>query len=71
LKVLRGALHGQPHELAILHKWLTILWLVAAIPICLFLSQSVPFLVFISVYAVVAAHWGAYQAACAETRVDS
>lgn len=49
-----------------IHKWLTFAWLAAAAPICLFLSRSVPFLVFISVYAVVAAHWGAYQAARAE-----
>lgn len=53
------------HEVK-LHKWLTFAWLAAALPICVFMSQSVPFLVFISVYAVVAAHWGAYQAARAE-----
>lgn len=49
-----------------IHKWMTYMWLAAAAPICLLLSDSVPFLVFISVYAVVAAHWGAYQAARAE-----
>lgn len=40
-----------------LHGWLTIIWFVAAFPISIFLSTSVPFLVFISVYAVVVSHW--------------
>jgi len=46
--------------------WLTIVWLVAALPICLLLSSSVPFLVFISVYAVVTGHLSAWQAARVE-----
>jgi hypothetical protein len=49
------------------HKWATILWFVAAFPICIFLSTSLPFIVFISVYAVVVAHWGAFQAAVADS----
>lgn len=48
------------------HGWLTIIWFVAAIPICLFLSTSVPFLVFISVYAVVVSHWSSWQASRVE-----
>ena len=40
-----------------LHGWLTIIWFVAAFPISIYLSTSVPFLVFISVYAVVVSHW--------------
>lgn len=48
-----------------LHKWLTIGWLAAAVPIMLIrgLRESVPLLVFISVYANVAGHWAAWQAA--------
>lgn len=48
------------------HKWATIGWFVAAFPICIFLANSLPFIVFISVYAVVVAHWGAFQAAVAD-----
>jgi hypothetical protein len=40
-----------------LHGWLTVIWFVAAFPISIFLSSSVPFLVFVSVYAVVVCHW--------------
>ncbi|WP_411720825.1 hypothetical protein [Mycetocola sp.] len=40
-----------------LHGWLTIIWFTAAFPISIWLSTSVPFLVFISVYAVVVSHW--------------
>lgn len=40
-----------------LHGWLTIIWFTAAFPISIYLSTSVPFLVFISVYAVVVSHW--------------
>lgn len=49
-----------------LHLCLTGAWLVAAVPICLFLSSSIPFLVFVSVYANVAGHWSGYQAARGE-----
>lgn len=49
-----------------MHKWMALAWLAAAAPICLFLSQSLPFIVFVSVYAVVVGHWGSYQAARAE-----
>jgi hypothetical protein len=41
--------------------WLTIVWFMAAIPICIFLANSVPFLVFISVYAVVTGHLSTWQ----------
>lgn len=53
-----------------INGWLTILWLLAAVPICLFLSQSVPFLVFISVYAVVTGHLATWQAARVEERQE-
>lgn len=51
-----------------INGWLTLLWFLAAIPICLFLSNSVPFLVFISVYAVVTGHLATWQAARVEAR---
>lgn len=50
-----------------INGWLTIIWFIAAIPICLFLANSVPFLVFISVYAVVTGHLATWQAARVES----
>jgi hypothetical protein len=48
------------------HAWLAIAWLVLAIPAVLWWRESVAF-VFASVYANVAGHWSAYQAAKGET----
>lgn len=58
----------SPGSQAKFHGILTLGWLGAAVPICLFLANSVPFLVFISVYAVVASHAAAWQAARSELR---
>jgi len=53
-----------------LHGWLTVVWFAASIPICIWLNDSVPFLVFISVYAVVTGHWSSWQAARVEEKQD-
>lgn len=53
-----------------LHGWLTVVWFIAAVPICIYLNDSVPFLVFISVYAVVTGHWSSWQAARVEEKQD-
>lgn len=49
-----------------LHAALTVIWLIIAIPAVLFWRDSVPFLVFVSVYANVVGHWSSWQAAHAE-----
>lgn len=54
-----------------INGWMTVLWFLAAFPICLFLSNSVPFLVFISVYAVVTGHLSTWQAAKVEARQEA
>lgn len=53
-----------------LHGWLTIIWFLGAIPIMLFWSENIAFLVFISVYAVVTGHWSSFQAARVEVRQE-
>jgi len=53
------------------HGWFTVIWFVAAFPVCIWLNQSVPFLVFISVYAIVISHWSAWQAARIEVKDDA
>lgn len=60
----------EPSKFRAINGWLTILWFLAAIPICLFLANSVPFLVFISVYAVVTGHLATWQAARVEERQE-
>lgn len=60
-----------PERMGRIHAALTIFWFLAAFPICILLADSVPFLVFISVYAVVAAHWSSWQAAQAEKAANS
>jgi hypothetical protein len=51
-----------------LHAGLAVAWLVFAVPCILIpsLRNSVPLLVFISIYANVAGHWSSWQASRAE-----
>lgn len=53
------------------HAWLAIIWLVASVPIMIWLKNSISFLVFISVYAVVAGHWSGFDAAGADLDIKS
>lgn len=69
-KSLWASVQGDPVFMRKLNGWLAIIWLVAAAPICIFLSASVPFLVFVSVYAVVTGHWSSWQAARVEVNQD-
>lgn len=57
----------EPRKLRRFHAVMTLLWL-AMIPVSVFtgLKDSVPFLVFISLWALVGAHWAAWQATRAE-----
>jgi len=70
MKRLWAAVQSDPVFMRKLNGWLTILWFVAAFPICIFLADSVPFLVFISVYAVVTGHWATWQAARVEIKQE-
>ena len=53
-----------------LNGYFTIGWFIAAFPIVFFLSDSVPFLVFVSVYAVVTGHLSTWQSARVEVKQD-
>jgi preprotein translocase subunit SecG len=70
VKALWASVQGSPDTMQKINGWLAIIWLIAAIPICLFLANSVPFLVFVSVYAVVTGHWSAWQAARTEVKQE-
>ena len=52
------------------HGGLTIAWFLLAIPAVLFWRHSVPFLVYVSVYANFVGHWSSYQAAKAESKIE-
>jgi len=67
---LWASIQGDPIFMRKLHGWLTVIWFVAAFPIMIFWSQSVVFLVFVSVYAVVTGHWSSWQASRVEVKQD-
>ena len=52
------------------HGVLTIVWFLLAIPAVLLWRESVPFLVYVSVYANFVGHWSSYQAAKAEKKIE-
>ena len=60
----------NPRTMRTINGWLTIIWFVAAVPICLWFSDSVPFLVWVSVYAVVTGHWATWAAARVEVKQE-
>lgn len=66
MKSLWASVQGNPRQFQRINGWLTVIWFVAAFPICIYLNESVPFLVFISVYAVVTGHLSTWQAARVE-----
>jgi hypothetical protein len=70
-KSLWASIQHDPKLMVTLHGYLTLIWLAASPFIILFLSDSVPFLVFISVYAVVTGHWSSWQAARVEVKQDT
>lgn len=48
------------------HAFLTVFWLVMAVPSVLVWRNSVPYLVGVSVYALVVGHWSSWGSARAE-----
>jgi hypothetical protein len=49
------------HSSLVTHRRLKWLWIFPGIPASLWLRESVPWLVFISVYAVIVSHWTAEE----------
>lgn len=68
VKTLWDKFQNDPVFMRKLNGWLAVIWLAASLPICIFLASSVPFLVFVSVYAVVTGHWSTWQASRVEVR---
>lgn len=53
-----------------LHKYATIGWALLAVPTVLWWRESIFWVAFMSLYANLASHWAAYQAAKLETKVE-
>lgn len=70
VKSLWSIVQDDPIFMRRINGWLTVIWFIAAFPICVFLSHSLSFLVFVSVYAVVTGHWATWVAAKVETKQD-
>jgi hypothetical protein len=68
ITALWSSVQNDPVVMRKINGWATIVWFIAAFPICIWLSESVPFLVFVSVYAVVTGHWSTYVAARVEVK---
>lgn len=49
------------------HLMATLTWIILMIPSLLWWKESIPWLVFMSVWANVAGHWSSWQASRAET----
>lgn len=63
-------LFQDPKFLRHFHGWVTILWILLLIPSLLFWSESVMWVVLMSVWANIAGHWSAWQASRSEIKVD-
>lgn len=64
---LSGARVWWRGHAAIVHKWLTLVWVGLMIPSLTVWKDSLTWVIAMSVWANIAGHWGAYQAA----RTDS
>jgi hypothetical protein len=71
IRSLWASVQNDPTTMKKINGWLAVIWFIAAFPICIWLSESVPFLVFVSVYAVVTGHWSTYAAARVEVRQEA
>jgi hypothetical protein len=54
----------------LVHFWLMVLWVVLAVPTFVLWLNSVPWLVFMSWYAIVVGQFGAWQAARIEEKAE-
>jgi hypothetical protein len=71
---VRGYVKAKAHDPAWLkkfHGWAAVFWFLFAFPACLTdLRNSVPLLVFVSVYANFVGHWSSWQASRTEVKQD-
>ena len=56
----------DPYFAARFHAWAAVLWLIPGTVVSIILKDSIAYIVFLSVYAIVVSHWSGFQAAQAE-----
>jgi len=61
---------GTTQSSLITHRRLKWFWIFPGIPISFILRESVPYLVFLSVYAIITGHWGAEEGAKAAVKAE-
>ena len=61
----------SPHALGRASKWELIFWCIAAVPIVVWFKDSVPLLVFISVYAIIRTAFADWESYLAEKRSEA
>ena len=61
---------GTARSSLITHRRLKWIWIFPGVPIAFVLRQSVPFIVFMSVYAIIVGHWSAEEAAKTEVKAE-
>lgn len=52
------------------HGWATVVWFFLSLPLAYYFGRQVIFVTFISLYAIVVAHWSSWQAARVEVKQD-
>lgn len=52
------------------HGWATIVWFLISWPLALWLGDSVVFVTFLSLYAIVTGHWSSWQSTRVEEKQD-
>lgn len=52
------------------HGWATVIWFALSLPLAIVFGDLVIFVTFISLYAIVVAHWSSWQAARVEVKQD-
>ena len=60
----------SPYTVADLHFFALCIWIALCIPTVLFWSESVQWLVFMSIYAIIVGHFSAYASSRTEQKVD-
>jgi hypothetical protein len=70
LRKLWDRIQYSPSFMRKANGWLLIFWVIMAFPSMIFWANSVPYLVGVSVYAIVAGHWSAWQAARTEVKQE-
>ena len=53
-----------------LHGWFAIFWLVVSVPLALAFGDMVLFVTWLSLYAIVVAHWSSWQSSRTEAAQD-